>query len=554
MQSSTKQNLNIVIYSCDEFSGVCIGETCWEGKFVNGVLSVESDEHKINIFLRWPKGYGFANPIGVTDVLIVHIPEDQTDITEIEAYCQARANIPVKIVISKNEQHKSWESNGFKYTSFSSDLKDFSKNGIIEYEQRLRGAFNKFDIDGTGVNRENFALIAQELGVDASTDSFSYMKDANFSLYEKMTYSKFRTWYIFGREDDNFWCYYIKNADQVEELINLRIKEISEIFEKATKENTQSNEYNGNMVIGTSTPFNFNTKFGWDLLTGDEHDSTQINAPFTLRHAPFTFSLEIGINEAFDVEQAVQILNMFKEMGIGMVPDIGKNLRLGIDLQFRVASNSSFFFDFVVSGLLGNVILENASKINFHLLKYAGFNKFHIQSELSPLFLLTKTLDDLLLNACNTEIGGEGKFVNSKTVFGIASAIFKHLGGSSKLSKNLDSVLNFLNVFKTGEFQLKFDSSLMSSAIKNFINARSSRPDKFAHYSQQFIDNQMMMNGFVEQGKQMAMFVAEYVELIKNINFDKIAFHLNFSVVRTSLHFHLLLNGLSDFINKTLLA
>lgn len=547
-----KSIINIVLFSVSEFDGKCMAETCWEGEYKNGVVSVTKDDHLVNVFLRWPLGYGFANPIGVTDVLVIHIAESMTDISEVQAYADARLNIPVKIVISKNEEYKSWESKGFKYTNWSSDLATFASEGYKAYEERLRTAFNKHSTDGTGIEKQNFSDIAGELGVDVNSESFSSILD-NFNTNQKMSYRRFRSWYIFGKDDDQFWHKFSKNANEIENLIATRIEEVKKIFDSVTSESVpHSEDYNGNLSIGTSHPFTVNTKIGYDLLSGVEHDNAKADLPFTLSHAPFTFSLEIGIKDEAVIEKAVIILNALKHMGMSMVPEVAHLIKMGVDLQFRVASANSFFFDVVVSGLLGGVILETASKINFDLLKYAGSNKFHIHTEFSPTFLLTKNLDEIFQNVCNFEIGGEGKFANMSTVFRIVSMIVKTLSHSKK-SRELDVVLNILNVFKTGEFNLKFDSSLLVNAIKTTMNLRSSKPDKFAHLSEAFSDNQKMMHAFVEQGKSMVMFIADYLDLIKNINFDKIALHLNFSIIRTSIQFYVVLNGLTDFLNQNFL-
>ena len=78
--------------------------------------------------------------------------------------------------------------------------------------------------------------------------------------------------------------------------------------------------------------------------------------------------------------------------------------------------------------------------------------------------------------------------------------------------------------------------------------------NKFEKLSNQFYDTQKMFNQYIEQGKQMAMFVEDYIDLIKNINLDKIAFHFNLGIVRTSLQVYLIFNGLTDFINSNILC
>ena len=555
MLVSERSTLNIVLYSCSESEGKSIAEACWGGHFHNGVLTHTTDDHNVNVFLRWPEGNRFANPIGITDVLIVHLAPYVTDTSEIEAYCEVRSNIPVRIVTSTNEGYKSWESKGFIFTNTTSNVVSLSTEGVKAFEERIKGAFNKHNIDGTGINKEQFALVAQELGLDTTSEEFQSSQECNFFISPKITYTKFRSWYVFGSDNPYFWRKFIGRVNVLEYQIGEKLDEISKIFNSVLNgDSSNINEYNGHLSFGATNSFTVGSKFGWELLSGEEYDNSKLNMPFTLSHSPFTFSFEIGIKDDTQVEKAISVLNSLKEMGKSMIPEVEDLIKMGVDLQFRVASPNSFYFDFVVSGLLGGFILDLASKVHFDLLKYSGCNKFYIQSELSPIFVLSKTLDELLQNSCNTEIGGEGKFVNSNTIFKIVSIAISIINQRIIKSKDLDIVFKFINVLKKGTLNLKYDSSQLASAIKENVNARSHNKDKFEKLSNQFYDTQKMFDQYIEQGKQMAMFVEDYIDLIKNINLDKIAFHFNLGIVRTSLQVYLIFNGLTDFINSNILC
>jgi len=289
------------------------------------------------------------------------------------------------------------------------------------------------------------------------------------------------------------------------------------------------------------------------MLTGQQFDQSISTAPFSIRHSP-SFSLEIGVNDPSQVEQAVTVLNGFKEMAKGFVPEVAQAMKMGLDLQFR-NENGRFFFDLVVGGLLGGVIQETASKVNFQLLNYAGLADFHISSQASPLHALTNNLEQLVRSACFTEIVAGGEVVNTRTVLKIVQLIVGALKGSDgKHSKNLNTVIGFINAFQHLGFEIKFNPRSLFDAIRDSINARSSQNDKFGVLSGKFTENQGMLNAFVEQGKMMSMMIADYAPMLKNLNLDKIYVHLNFPVVRTSFQLHVHLNGITDFINQNFLG
>jgi len=114
--------------------------------------------------------------------------------------------------------------------------------------------------------------------------------------------------------------------------------------------------------------------------------------------------------------------------------------------------------------------------------------------------------------------------------------------------------MNFINVFKMIGLDVKFDPELLFTAIKEAINLRSSQQNKFGIYSEKFSGQQAMFNGLVEQGKQMTMFIADYISLIKNINFDNIAFNVTIPIARTFFKIFINLTGLTQFINDNFLV
>lgn len=251
------------------------------------------------------------------------------------------------------------------------------------------------------------------------------------------------------------------------------------------------------------------------------------------------------------MEEAVALFDQFKEMGKSMIPQLNEAVKAGLEVQFRVEGNR-FFVDLVIGGLLGSVILENAHKVNFDALKYGGFGSLSIASKISPLDLLGKSFEEIIKNACHVAINGNATFVNVKAVFQIVSMILQGLGG--KKTKKLDFIVNIVNAFTYTGFNVKYSPEAMFNAIKDTINLRSSQTNKFGILTEKFQEKQLMFNAFVDQGKQMAMFVADYAGIIKNLNLDDISVNINFPVVKTFFKIYLSLTGLTKFINETILG
>ena len=117
--------------------------------------------------------------------------------------------------------------------------------------------------------------------------------------------------------------------------------------------------------------------------------------------------------------------------------------------------------------------------------------------------------------------------------------------------KSLLFGLKFLSCLKKYDFDLKYSSNELTSFIKEIINMVTHNhydnlAEKFSHY-------QMTMKAMIEQGKGMLMFVADYLEIIKNINFDSIS--MNCALPKSQLFYKLTLHvpEVTAFLHENLL-
>jgi len=531
--------LNYVFFAASQQDAKSSAENIFGGSVQSNVLTVSDSEFDIKIFLRWPRGLGFAHPCGITDVLIMHLGNFSDDNSEAEQYVDNREGIPVKIVFSTDGGFKAWESKGMKHTSSSGEVKVLVQNEIKSFNEKLKALFQEEQ--------------TKPLGSDQG-EGFSGYRQLLQQHKIEVTFEKYKAWYVFGRTDPETWKMFTELSSVVEGLMTAKINELSGIFQSIQNDESHELSHRGKLDFRCTSPFNTGTKFGWELHSGDDFTKLGDNIPYALHHSPITLSFEIGVGDSAGLEDALGLLMIqLKGMLSAMVPQVAQAIKVGVDLHLRVSGNR-LFFDLIVSGLLASVIHEHAHKVNFNLLKYAGLGNFHIASAFSPIDVLSLCLEDIVKKATQLEICGGGEFVNIKTIFKICSMVFQGLGAPEKDLKKINSVMNFINAFKMFGLDIKFDHDLMVNAIKEAINLRSSQQNKFGILSEKFSGQQMMFNGLVEQGKQMTMFIADYVSLIKNINFDNIAFNVTLPIARTFFKIYLNLTGLTQFINETFLA
>jgi len=299
--------------------------------------------------------------------------------------------------------------------------------------------------------------------------------------------------------------------------------------------------------IGNLNEFTVGFKEGVEVFIGEEFDKRTCGLPFVISHSPYTVSIELGFRDPALFDMTVQTFNMFKEMALSMVPDGKKLLRYGLDIQMRLEGNR-VFIDGIVGGIIAALI--DGLGVRTDTFKFSTLLKFFISTALSPIMAVDKTLEELITAALQLKIYGNLEIFNVGNLTALIDAIIFELKG--KHSKKLKLAAAVYKIFKSSTVEVKWDSLEGVNVIKDFANVLS--PNGWNEYSEQVMGLQMMLGGFIEQGKSFVMFIADYIALIKNLDLDVIKVHALSQHFRAGATATLELPGFTAFVNEKFLS
>jgi len=253
----------------------------------------------------------------------------------------------------------------------------------------------------------------------------------------------------------------------------------------------------------------------------------------------------------------VKLLNTFKDMAKEMIVVFKYLLRTGLDVQFRCVDNR-FFVDGVISGQFAEMLHKAIpSNVNLNNVHFSAHTEFSMSTGFSPMSVISGALDEILKNACNFAIQGKGDFINIGTFNSIINFLLSFGMKREKDQKFVDIALSVFNVFKSCGFELKYDAGDLFHSVSEIAASQTGATPtndskgNLQVLGQMFAQQQQMIGMFLEQGKSMVMFIAEYLDLIKNVQFDNIVLHISSSLMKTHAKAYLSIPGLTDFVNET---
>jgi len=544
--------INIVVYSETRDHARGIAQQTVGGTEDHGVFCHTHEGVNLNGFLRWSGGSGFALPIGVTDIIIAHVPAGSVVGQEASAYLQQRAGTPVRIICSSDESLKSLESEGIFYTNNESGLRELALNKYNEYINSLKQIVAKHD-NGTGVVVvENYKNFLTELGcqeVDSWVEALKRNPD------RKLNHQFVKLIRVVGLDGE--YERLLREYFNAEAHFVVHTSKVSDQFHQVMQSFQEQQlhlDYKGNLEIGCTETFTPGLCFGVNFFSGEELMKLMEQAPYSVSHSPISFSLELGIKDPSLFQSLIPVLNMFKDMAKEMVPQVGMAFRLGLDIQFRVCENR-FFIDVVFGGLVAYAARKHLDKfLNLKNIKFSSHKGFTFQTEFSPLFLLTYTFEQLVKSACKVSIKGNAEVFNLKVLTSILHKLFDSniIPIRENKKKAVHVILNAINILKMLGFELKYDANDLYNSIIDSMNGFS--PNNVQQLSQRVSESQTMGGAMIEQGKGMTMFVADYIDHIKNSNLDEIKLHFNLTFAKLGFNVFFSLPGLTQFLNEKLLS
>jgi hypothetical protein len=543
----------VIIWADDQNSAKGLAAKIIGGSEEKGVWSSTHGTWHVNGFTRWPNGSGFALPIGVTDIIICHVPYGSMNGTEASTYLQQRGHAPVRILCAVDQSLKPSEE-GIHFTSDEGGLKDLAFNKYSEYENGLKSIISKYDNGSGHVAPEKVGeFLTNEVGFEAenNSDLFNKLKESE----KRLDIHFLKNCKVLGTEERE-QRRIIREFLFAETQFLKKGKPIAEKFKEVINNLNQSDlklDYNGHVDISPTQTFEHGFKIGLNMVSGEELAKSLSTCPYSITHSPGSFSIEIGLKDPSLFPTIVTTLNMFKEMAKEMVPQAKLAFRMGLDIQFRLAENR-FFIDVVVGGLIAMGVGRFLQHFNIDHVKFSSNKGICFQTQFSPIMLLTKTLEELIKNFCHVSFKGNAEIFNIKALSEVVNKLIeaKILPLRENQAKGIHILFNAVQVLKSVGFDLKFDANDLYTGIIETINAIN--PNGIQKASQKLSEGQMMGEGFLEQGKAMTMMIADYIDIIKSINLDDISLHLNINFARLGFKKFISLPGLTQFINDKFLS
>jgi len=320
----------------------------------------------------------------------------------------------------------------------------------------------------------------------------------------------------------------------VGKLVRRGSNAFNDYFAKLQKESQETGNdpsYLGKVYLGPENDFNPGWGINFQIASGSDFSKIVLNLPDYYSTSPMTYSVEIGLKDPEQGPMIVSRLSEIKDMVLEMVPDLKQLVVMGLDIHFRNVSNN-IVADFGLSGSfitmsqqtlppeLKNVDFAKSSKA------FTGSSQVNITSGWTPMMLLNKSLEEIIRAACNLKIDISGEFSQSKIFFSILSTFM--IGAITKgnvqniqqynvIIKFLEKIIASIRNYK---FCLKYDDSVLYNFFASLVNTEN--PNHFANLTENFKLQQVEFNQFVEMGKGFVSFVADYLDILRNINFEKI--------------------------------
>ena len=553
----TTMSINIIVYGIDETEARNIAHSVIGNNEEKGVYISNENGTTLRGYIRFVNGSSYTIPQGVTDIIIVHVGSSSDSYyATLQKYLKERETVPVRLIYSSDESVNQWaiQENIISLSDISS-IKDTVLTKLHDFRENLNNHFNKHtatqSLDETQFNAVLNELLPETVTEAGIRSNLSYLFDHDSLL----TFDLFYKWWIMGRNDEE---YYKGISDMIREYKCTAAKMIPKFL--IDFKNDSASEYHGKIDISPVTEFVHGFKIGLETKFGEEYDKIAHSFSNSQQASPFTASFEVGVQDESKVQEMINKLNELKDMAKENIKVLGYLLRSGLDIQFRSANNR-FHIDAVVSGLFGEMIN------NFFKLSGLNLEKFHftlnsnlsVSTGFSPMSLLNKFIEEILKNAMSVSIQGTNDCVNVRTIISGINFILNLIDAKTHYKQNVNMVLTGLAILKSVGFELKYDSHDLFNTVAEIVASKTSSTissdpiENLQVLSHEFSSKQESFKMIVEQGKQMIKLVADYMELIKNLQLDRITYSFSSSLMKAYINAYVEIPSVTDFLNQTFL-
>lgn len=538
------------------------------GKFLSGKQSDEVYQDNFEGatllgYTRAPNSVSSASPSGITDILVVHLSSESSEHTEAaKSYVDARRGIPFKFFVSDSDLSalaKSLEAE-FVNSSEVQNVKSKMFRSALDLETTLREAFQKIDTDNDG-----FLEVAEIMSASQSLGHALNDEDAkeivkSLSTDGKVSFEKFRQWWVMGRGD--FGAF--RRLVSIELAVHHMIKQSSDTFntylEKLQQEaqnlSTETTGLTGRVNITPVDDFEAGTALNLHISAGNNFNDIQASLPRYMNESPVSYGFEIRLKNADDGKNVIETLNGLKEMLIPVIPHAQDVLNSGINIQFRHVA-TSVFIDVTLSGMAGDKVSGILGLFNISALNFSGAHDIHIVSKLSPVDLIDQEFNAILFSLCNLKLEGNAEYNHLRTVFTFLINTVSNLGVPKKVKPFL-AALKLLATVRKVDLGFQYDSNTIKEVAIDWFNEKygstTIEVSKWDRTCGEWTnEKQPQMNGFIGMmASQAGMILEPYKPTINALDLDNIGMFVSCPILKVHLKFNLQVRGLTAFVNSKL--
>jgi len=538
------ENMEVATKLAENLIGVQESNYSWSANYQGSTIKA---------FIRHPESSISGSPVGVTDILIVHLSGIGSSFLEqAKTYINLRKGIPFKFITSEENLSEWAKQNDCEFINYSLINTEETKNKLVlsvrHLEDTLRTAFEKLDLNKNGlITAEELVQASKTLDHEISLDEAKTVT-STLSHDGNIRFDQFKRWWIMGRGDFNTF----RKIVQVEMSVGNFIKRGSQTFNEyidklKTEANVNFNSfYQGRINISPTTDLDNGIGITFDLATGKDAEFIYDSLPNYYRSSPLVVGIEIQVDEDIQGAMILQEIDGFKAMIINIFK-LNQLLEEGMKVESRHIGKS-VFIEFSFFGSIANKINESSFKFNVEAFNFWGAGAIHMFSALTPNDILNSTLEQIIEKISNFKIISHGEFSNFEIFF---SALLSAYEDSLKkiFKGNSISFLNFFKALRYLGYELRYDSGELSDLIKELIGANivESLGTQLSQYQQ-------MSGTMIEQFKPMIEnFLGPFKEPLKMVNIDKISVITSSPKLKifykTSFHFP----GLTAFVRENIL-
>ena len=558
--STTTSRVNIVFFTESESESRDLA-----GKILTNKHSEDVWQHKVDGvdvfgYIRWPAAIPTATPVGITDILIVHVSTDASENWQsAKNYVDSRRGIPFKFLSSALDLSAQAASLDCEFVNVAEVTGDNFRDKVIRsalnLEKTLLDTFSKIDCDADGfIEAEEIIAASKSLGHRLNDEDAKEIVKS-LSADGKVNFQKFKQWWVMGRAD--FGAF--RKIVELEMIMHKYIKQSSDVFnsylEKIQKEGqniaNQETGYEGRVSIGSVQEFESGIALGVHLTAGSDFNGIVDSFPAELRESPASFGLELKLKKAEDAKDLIEGIEMLKEMISKVIPMVDFLFQSGSLSTTTRQVGTSVFLDLIPSGgfreqMSGVLSMFDMSQINFN-----GISDIHIATKFALKDLFEKGLSEIFQNVFHFRFEGKHEWGQLKNLFRFICDMLANLPPILPFDlKHLAFGLRLIYAFRKNDFDFKFDAkTLFETFIDVYDSIEMAEPGWDNQCTQWAHNKSIVLKDLKTVPPQVKAVMNPLKKALQAMNLDDISVYATAPLLKVHLKVKLMVKGLSEKVD-----